>query len=118
MLSLGLLVACGRPKQMPVIGASSLEQQGYPKWFNEAYGQIAGNFVNSVSSSDSLSCMIKFTVIRSGEIKAIELIESSGNEAFDAACLRAIERSSPLPPFPGELQDEEKIAITVPFTNR
>lgn len=118
MLSLGLSVACGGPRRMPVIGPSPANQQGYSTWFNKAFDRVAGNFDNPVASSDDLTCTIKFTVNRSGEIQKVELVESSGNEVFDAACVRAIERSNPLPPFPGELQDEETIAITVPFTNR
>jgi len=44
--------------------------------------------------------VVRFRVLRSRQVRDIELEESSGNGSLDAAALRAVRLSQPLPPFP------------------
>lgn len=44
--------------------------------------------------------VIRFTVLKSGEIEAVDLAETSGSNAFDLAALRAVNNASPLPRLP------------------
>jgi len=48
---------------------------------------------------------VRFRVLRSGQVRDIELEAGSGNSSLDAAALRAIRQSLPLPPFPNMLTD-------------
>jgi len=49
--------------------------------------------------------VIRFRVLRSGNIRDIELETSSGEAGVDAAAMRAVRQSVPLPPFPNLLTD-------------
>lgn len=86
----------------------------YPYWFTQAFYKISGNFRNPVNYDGTLICIVYFQVIQSGRTFDVKIIESSGLEAFDQACLAAIERSKPFPPLPNEFQSEV-IGITLPF---
>jgi len=48
---------------------------------------------------------VRFRVLRSGQVRDVELDVSSGNTGVDAAALRAIRQSIPLPPFPNLLTE-------------
>ncbi|HHI02168.1 MAG TPA: TonB family protein [candidate division Zixibacteria bacterium] len=78
----------------------------YPYWFIQAFGKIERNWTNPVFSSQPLSCIIYFQVIRSGRIIKIEIEQSSGVDAFDSGCERAVKKSQPLPPLPDQFADE------------
>jgi TonB family protein len=49
--------------------------------------------------------VIRFRVLRSGQVRDVELETSSGNASLDATALRAVRQSLPLPPFPNLLTD-------------
>jgi TonB family protein len=49
--------------------------------------------------------IVRFRVLRSGQVKDIELETSSGNASVDNSALRAVRQSSPLPPFPNLLTE-------------
>jgi len=62
-----------------------------------------------------LSAVVRFGVQPNGEIFAIELVESSGDKAFDQSVLRAVNKANPLPPPPPAYQREfavQKVEIT------
>jgi len=78
----------------------------YPYWFVQAFGKIERNWTNPVYASKPISCIIYFQVIRSGRIIKTEIEQSSGIDAFDSACERAVKLSQPLPPLPNDFTDE------------
>jgi TonB family protein len=49
--------------------------------------------------------VVRFRVLRSGQVRELALEASSGNASLDASALRAIRQSQPLPPFPILLTD-------------
>jgi TonB family protein len=53
--------------------------------------------------------VIRFRVLRSGNVRDVELETSSGDAGLDTAAMRAIRQSLPLPPFPN--------LLTEPFLN-
>ena len=62
-----------------------------------------------------LSAVVRFGVQPNGKIFAIELVESSGDRAFDQSVLRAVNKANPLPPPPSAYQREfavQKVEIT------
>lgn len=89
----------------------------YPYWFNLAFNKIAQNFRNPINTDARIICTVKFTVIRSGKVIEVVVLNSSGFQSFDDACVASIDRSNPFPPMPREFRDEI-ISITVPFANR
>jgi len=86
----------------------------YPYWFTQAFNKIRTNWQNPVAYDGSLICAVYFQVIRSGRVIDLRIESSSGIEAFDQACLAAVNRSKPFPPLPREFSDEI-IGLTLPF---
>jgi TonB family protein len=78
----------------------------YPYWFTQAFIKIERNWSNPVYANQALSCTIYFQVISSGRIIKVEIEESSGIDAYDRACERAVNLSQPLPPLPENYTDE------------
>jgi len=60
------------------------------------------------------SCVVRFTVAKSGRILQADVERSSGEAAFDRAALRAVLSSNPLPPLPFEYNDE-KLGVHLKF---
>ncbi len=78
----------------------------YPYYFVQALGKIQRNWSNPVASRSKLACVISFKIIRSGTVLSPEITKSSGIDAYDRACLRAVQAASPLPPLPPDFRDD------------
>ncbi len=78
----------------------------YPYWFVQAFSKIEQNWRNPVFANRPLKCVVYFQVIRSGRILKIEVEQSSGIDAFDRACVQAIEKCGKLPPLPDKFVEE------------
>lgn len=78
----------------------------YPYYFVQAFGKIQRNWSNPVAANQPLACIIYFKIIRSGTVLDPEIEKSSGVQAYDRACLRAVQASSPLPPLPTDFSDD------------
>ncbi|KJV08621.1 hypothetical protein VZ95_16625, partial [Elstera litoralis] len=57
--------------------------------------------------------LVEFTLKRNGAVVSKRLVQSSGNEALDAAALEMIDRANPMPAFPASFAGEE-FTLTVP----
>ncbi|MBI5266255.1 MAG: TonB C-terminal domain-containing protein [candidate division Zixibacteria bacterium] len=86
----------------------------YPYWFTQAFYKIQTNWHNPVDADGPLVCVVYFQVLKSGRIVEARVDRTSGFPAFDQACVTAVDRSSPFPPFPKEFGDEI-LGITIPF---
>jgi len=49
--------------------------------------------------------IVRFRILRRGEIERLEVAESSGANAFDLAALRAVQNASPFPPLPASYRN-------------
>jgi len=78
----------------------------YPYWFVQAFTKVERNWTNPVYANQPLNCTIYFQVISSGRIIKIEIEQSSGIDAFDRACERAVRLAQPLPPLPDDFAEE------------
>src|SRR5712691_5969451 len=56
----------------------------------------------SVRNSQTLHCVISFTIMRDGSVKNLRIAQSSGNSSWDNSGLRAIQSSTPFPPLPND----------------
>lgn len=86
----------------------------YPYFFVQAFGKIQQNWSNPVAANQALSCIIYFQVMRTGTVLDSKIEKTSGVAAFDRACLRAVQVSSPLPPLPADF-GEDIIGIHLEF---
>jgi len=72
----------------------------------------------NIPTDGSLEALILFKVDENGGVRDVKVKESSGNRAFDDFCVRAIYKSSPLPPPPPELKEVAGTkGVIVPFKN-
>jgi TonB family protein len=60
--------------------------------------------VGAAGSPDTV-VVVRFRVLRSGQVRDLELETTSGNATLDASALRAVRQSLPLPPFPNLLSE-------------
>jgi protein TonB len=60
------------------------------------------------------TAIVKFTVAPNGEIASRRIAKSSGSKALDDAALASIDRASPFPPIPKDL-NRNRIEVSVPF---
>ena len=68
--------------------------------------KIQGNWVPVASTGEPEAVVIiRFRVLRSGQVKDLALETSSGSASMDNAALRAVRQSLPFPPFPNLLTD-------------
>lgn len=68
--------------------------------------KIQGNWVPvPVAGAAEVTVVVRFRVLRSGQVRDIDLDTSSGNGSVDTSALRAIRQSIPLPPFPNLLTE-------------
>jgi len=105
----------GQAAGSPFAGATTDNASfDYPYWFTQTFYKIQSNWHNPVDADGPMVCLIYFQVLKSGRVVEARVDKSSGVPAFDQACLMAIDRSSPFPPFPKEFGDEI-IGITIPF---
>jgi len=57
------------------------------------------------SSLPEMVVVVRFRVLRSGQVRDVDLETSSGNASVDTSALRAVRQSIPLPPFPNLLTE-------------
>ena len=60
----------------------------------------------------NLQVVLKFRILRSGKVIDLDIAKGSGNNYYDSAALRAVQRASPLPPFP---KDIHKFSLDVRY---
>ena len=57
------------------------------------------------AASPEAVVVVRFRVLRSGQVRDMELETTSGNAGLDTSALRAVRQSLPLPPFPNLLTE-------------
>lgn len=67
--------------------------------------KIQANWVAVGASSPETVVVVRFRVLRSGQVRDVELETGSGNASVDTSALRAVRQSIPLPPFPNLLTE-------------
>ena len=65
--------------------------------------------------NESKRITVKFKIKRSGDVRSIRLIESSGLSIADNAAIAAVEQAAPFPPLPAGADDEISIKFTFDY---
>lgn len=73
---------------------------------------LRSNWTTSVASPTAKGrvVVVNFTILKDGTITDIEIVQGTGIFALDQAVLRAVLRSSPLPPLPWEIKKDRLVA--------
>jgi len=88
----------------------------YPWYITQIRELLWEEWNKRMPTTNILRCVIKFGIMRNGEIENIELEKSSGNRLFDRAAISAVESIKKFPPLPDDFF-ENKLNIHVEFKN-
>ncbi len=78
-------------------------------YYREGSATIRRNWRNAGFGRRALACVVRFRVLKSGQLVDIELEEKSGVELFDKSALRAVQVTGAWPPFPSIWDEDEQI---------
>jgi len=73
--------------------------------------KIQSNWIHPVFENRSLEAIISFRMDKDGNVISYKIEKSSGNKLFDHSAVRAILKSSPLPPHPVEREIEVRFHL-------
>jgi TonB family protein len=71
----------------------------YGYYVDRMLAAIRANWVN-IPIAENAFMILHFRIQSDGRVTELEVVQSSGNRAFDLAGVRAVQSSSPLPPLP------------------
>lgn len=86
-------------EHVPAKAVSNREQ--YLAMVEEA---IDRHWISPPVTSEKPVVIVRFRIIPSGDISQLHIEQSSGNDQYDTAALRAIQVVNPLPPFPPNMR--------------
>jgi colicin import membrane protein len=69
------------------------------------FGLIKRNWANAIRRP-GLVAAVRFEIAPDGTISGVQLVSSSGDKAYDQSVVRAVQRSSPLPPPPERYRED------------
>ncbi|MGD9852443.1 MAG: TonB family protein [Nitrospirales bacterium] len=84
--------------------SSSKPSQGENRYLAMVEDAIDQRWVAPPLTLNNPVVVLKFRIAKSGEISQAHMEQSSGNDHYDLAALRAVQAVNPLPPFPPDLQ--------------
>lgn len=84
--------------------ASSKPSQGENRYLAMVEDAIDQRWVAPPLTLNNPVVVVKFHIAKSGEISQAKIEQSSGNDHYNLAALRAVLAVNPLPPFPPDLQ--------------
>lgn len=106
-------------EQQAIAGRGTISNRIMEIRYKTYYGTIweiirdAWIIPQGIPIEDGMETILGIVIEKQGRITDITIEKSSGNQAFDDSAIRAIEKSSPLPPIPGE---EENLPVGIRFT--
>lgn len=84
---------------------------GYGSYLSVMRQRIWSEWSQSRVFGTKWVAVVALTVARDGEISAIKLEKSSGDNYYDQVAVRAVRNSSPLPPLPPTARDNQRFRI-------
>ena len=78
-------------------------------YHRQGFASIRNNWRNPASGREQRLCVVKFRVLRNGELTDIEVEKKSGFDLFDRAALRAVQVTAAWPAFPSHWEEDEQI---------
>ena len=98
--------------------SSGLELKGSDATARSAYlGKLRTHLERSkVNPRTNLigTAVVRFKVSSAGELLSHEVVKSSGNKVLDDAAIASVEKASPFPPIPSEV-NRDHMELSVPF---
>lgn len=85
-------------------GPGIVKGMDYVIYQNRMLSTIKNNWV-WVGSRSNIKVVVHFNIRNNGEIVGLKVVQSSGNPSYDDSVLRAVRKSSPLPPLGESIRD-------------
>lgn len=86
----------------------------YPWYITQVREALWNAWTAKMTSGGDMRCTVRFTITRSGAVKAISTEKSSGNRLFDYAAETSVESAAPFPRLPDDFY-EDKLTVHVEF---
>ncbi|MDR4494192.1 MAG: signal peptidase I [Nitrospirales bacterium] len=83
---------------------SDVASSGTNRYLKMIEEKIDHQWVPPPHEANDLLAIVQFRLSLSGEVSNIHIDESSGNDQYDSAALKAVHAVNPLPPFPSDLK--------------
>lgn len=97
----------------PLMEAVALK---YPYYFNALTRKIDQNWAPpGAAFAQANEVLVVFTILKDGNVRDVEIAESSGDAFYDQAALRALRRATPFPALPPGYA-EDTMTIYLGFT--
>ena len=96
--------------------ASGDSNADFQPYLEEMHKQVSGKWQPPAVNQDS-EVIVKFTILKNGHVINPEIVKSSGDKEVDDSALKALRKSSPLPPLPLSFP-QEQVTINFNFTVR
>ena len=95
----------GDSSSAPSPSTSSRNSKGQNRYLGVVQSKIDQQWVAPPVAADenNLQVVLKFRILRSGEVTNLKIDRGSGNSYYDSAAKRAVQAADPLPPFPSEI---------------
>lgn len=87
-------------------GGGVVKGMDYIIYQNRMFSTIKGNWVWVGGQKSNLKVVLHFSIRDSGEITSLKIVRSSGDPSYDESVLRAVRKSSPLPPPPESVRKD------------
>lgn len=87
------------------VGETTLRGLPFLLYTNQVKQHVKNSWIVA-EHRPGLSAVVRFGILASGDIVAIELARRSGDRLFDDSVLRAVKKANPLPPPPEAYRDE------------
>ena len=81
---------------------------GFGSYFRIVRQRIWSEWTQSAVYGSNESCIIGFTIMRSGDVTNVKIETPSSNGFYDSVALRAVRNATPLPPLPSTFPADEK----------
>lgn len=94
----------------PLMEAVALK---YPYYFNALTRKIDENWAPpGAAFAEANEVLVVFTILKDGNVRDVEIAQSSGDAFYDQAALRALRRATPFPALPpGYAEDTMRIYL-------
>ncbi|MBI5560415.1 MAG: TonB C-terminal domain-containing protein [Deltaproteobacteria bacterium] len=86
----------------------------FTEYYNAIGAKIQSLWVYPGKGGKDLQTVLNLKLLRSGELKSVNIEKNSGNTLFDESAINAVRKASPFPPLPEEIK-EDFVEIGVRF---
>lgn len=90
-------------------GMTSGDMDALADYFARVRALIDSNFSEPKGVMQQVSALVQFTILANGTVTGVSVVQSSGNDAFDAAAVSAVRNLGRLDPPPGNMAYTKKI---------